>query len=88
MLFEKLEIYEHITGTMRDYKLTHTFLDVGVVYLELRQATAQQNGIVVAQLHTYDDDPITIGDDAIIINGIAVKPAASTNDDITYWKLS
>lgn len=88
MRFDKLEIHEYITGTMNDYQVTHTFLNVVVTYTELRQATASCNGVVVAQMRTYDDDPIIIEADALIIDGIVIQPAAAYDDDITYWKLT
>ncbi len=97
MRFTRLEVYEYIDDTINDYALTHTFPNVDVTYGsfikdgsvcgDLQTGRATVDGVVVAILHTFDDDPIKIDETGIEINGTLTLPAPVGKTDHSYWRL-
>lgn len=97
MRFTRLEVYEYIDDTINDYALTHTFPNVdvtygsfikdGVVCGKLLMSIVVMDGVVVALLQTFDDDPIKIDETGIEITGTLTLPAPVGKADHGYWRL-
>jgi len=83
--FARLEIWEMATDN--DHALTHAFDYVDARY-ENGRASATRGDVLLAELGTYDDDPVTIDGAAIVIDGLAVLPAPSLKHSYAYWRLT
>jgi hypothetical protein len=85
MRFKTLEVYELVTDN--DHEKTATFNNVNITYAD-QLAWAEVEGKHIAHLSTFDDDPLKIAKEALVISGILGKPKPTTPEAYGYWKLT
>jgi hypothetical protein len=84
-----LKIYKDAEKNNEEDELINTFENVDISWVaNTCMGEATQNGVRVAIINTYDDYPIEIMEDCVIISGVIIE--GKEKDDkypYGYWRL-
>lgn len=80
------EILELTTDNDYELRDKHAGANLDVVF-EGNMATLSRDGKKIAQLQTYDDSPVVIDPDGIVISGVLINPQPKTENGFGKWLL-